>query len=115
MSVTNHICNYLQGFHQTRQFNGGKIYIFSGDNTRVSAIAITDISISFSRDRILALKDSLYVPFIKKNLILVSILVDNGYSIYFINYVVIQLNKCFIYSGILVDGLYIINHISLKL
>ena len=71
-----------------------------------------DISISFGRDRILVLKDSLYVPSIRRNLISVSRLVDNGYSIYFSNSIVIKLNKRFICSGTLVDGLYIINHIS---
>ena len=39
-------------------------------------------------------------------------LVDNGYSIYFSNSVVIKLNKCFIYFGTLIDGIYIINYIS---
>ena len=78
----------------------------------MSAVAVGDVSISFGRDRILVLKDSLYVPSIRRNLILVSRLVDNGYSVYFSNSVVIKLNKHFICSGTLVDGLYIVNHIS---
>ena len=102
----------MQGFHQTCQLSDGEIYIFLEDGTRVSAVAVGDISISFSRDRILVLKDSLYVPSIRRNLISVSRLVDNGYSVYFSNSVVIKLNKRFICSGTLVDGLYIVNHIS---
>ena len=78
----------------------------------MSAVVVWDISISFGRDRILVLKDSLYVLSIRKNLISVSKLADNGYSIYFSNSVVIKLNKYFICSDILVVGLYIINHIS---
>ena len=78
----------------------------------MSAVAIGDISISFGRHRILVLKDSLYVPSIKRNLISVFRLVDNRYSIYFRNLVVIKLNKRFICSGTLMDGLYIVNHIS---
>ena len=39
------------------------------DGTRVSAVAVGDVSISFGRDRILILKDSLYVPSIRRNLI----------------------------------------------
>ena len=45
-------------------------------------------------------------------MISVSRLVNNGYFVYFSNSVVIKLNKHFIYSGILVDSLYIINYIS---
>ena len=78
--VTNHICNSLQGFHQTRQLSDGEIYIFLGDGTRISAVAVGDVNISFGRDRILVLKDSLYIHSIKRNLISVSRLVDNGYS-----------------------------------
>ena len=78
----------------------------------MSAIAVGDVSISFGRDKILVLKDSLYVPFIRRNLISVSRSVDNEYSVYFSNLVVIKLNKRFICFGTLVDGLYIVNHIS---
>ena len=102
----------MQGFHQTCQLSNKEIYINLGDGTRVSTVAVGDISISLGRNKILLLKDSLYIPSIRRNLISVSRLVDNGYSIYFSNSVVIKLNKYFIYSGTLVDGLYIINHIS---
>ena len=78
----------------------------------MSAVAVGDISISLGGDRILVLKDSLYVLSIRKNLISVSRLVDNGYSVYFSDSVVIKLNKRFICSGTLVDGLYIVHHIS---
>ena len=78
----------------------------------MSIVAVGDVSISFSRDRILILEDSLYVPSFRRNLISVSRLVDNRYSVYFSNSVVIKLNKRFICPGTLVDGLYIVNHIS---
>ena len=110
--ASNHICNSLQEFHQTRQLSDGEIYIFLGDGTRVSAVAVGDVSISFGRNSILVLKDSLYIPSIRRNLISVSRLVDNGYSVYFSNSVVIKLNKRFICSGTLVDGLYVVNYIS---
>ena len=78
----------------------------------MSAVVVGDVSISFDRDMILVLKDSLYVLSIRRNLISVSRLVDNGYFIYFSNSIVIKLNKHYICSGTLVDGLYIVNHIS---
>ena len=59
--ATNHICNFLHGFHQICQLSNGEIYVFLGDSTRVLAVAVGDISIYFGRDMILILKDSLYV------------------------------------------------------
>ena len=52
--VTNHICSSLLEFYQTRQLSDREIYIFWGDNTRVSTVVVLeDISISFGRDNIL--------------------------------------------------------------
>ena len=53
-----------------------------------------------------------FVPSIRRNLVSVSGLVKNGYSVYFNKIVVIKENKRFICSGQLVDNLYIINSIS---
>ena len=53
-----------------------------------------------------------FVPFIRRNLVLVFSLVKNGYSVYFNKRVVIKGNKCLIYSGQLVDDIYIINLVS---
>ena len=86
-----------------------------GDATRVAAVAVGDVSLSFSRDRTLILRDCLYVPSIRRNLIYVSKLVKDSYSVYFNKFVVIKYNKHFICSGSLVDDLYIINPISPKL
>ena len=78
----------------------------------MSTVVVGVINISFGRDKILVLKDSPYVPSIRSNLISVYRLVDIVYSVYFSYLVAIKLNKYFICFGKLVDGLYIINHIS---
>ena len=83
-----------------------------GNATKVAAVAVGDYYLNFSRDRYLLLKDCLYVPSIRRNLISVSSLVKDGYSVLFNDYVIINLNKRFICSGTLVDNLYIINPIS---
>ena len=113
--ATNHVCNSLQRFQETRQLSDGEIYLLMGDATRVAAVAIGDVSLSFSRDRTLILRDCLYVPSIRRNLIYVSKLVKDSYSVYFNKFVVIKYNKRFNCSGSLVDDLYIINPISPKL
>ena len=67
---------------------------------------------SFGKDRTLILINCLFVPSVRSNLVLVSSLVKNGYSVYFNKRIVIKENKCFICSGQWVDDLYIINHVS---
>ena len=60
---------------------------------------------------ILVLKDCLYVPSIRRNLISYLCLICFGYYVHFNDSIVIKYNKHFIYSGSLVDNLYIINPI----
>ena len=64
-----------------------------GNATKVAAVAVGDYYLHFGRDRYLLLKDCLYVPSIRSNLILVSSLVKDGYSILFNDYVIIKMNK----------------------
>ena len=83
-----------------------------GNATKVAVVAIGDYYLNFGRDRYFLLKDCLYVPSIRRNLISVSSLVKDGYSILFNDSVIIKLNKRFICSGTFMDNLYIINHVS---
>ena len=83
-----------------------------GNAMKVAAVAVGDYYLNFGRDRYLLLKDCLYVPSIRRNLIAVSSLVKDGYSVLFNDYVIIKLNKRFIYFGTLMDNLHIINPIS---
>ena len=80
--------------------------------TKVATVAVEDYYLNFSRERYLLLKDCLYVPSIRRNLILVSSLVKDRYSVLFNDSVIINLNKRFIYSGTLMDNLYISNPVS---
>ena len=107
--ATNHVRNSLRGFQETRQLSNREIYLHMGTGTKVAAVAIGDYYLNFGRDRYLLLKDCLYVPSIRRNLISFSSLVKDGYSVLFSDSVIIKLNKRFIYSSTLVDNLYIIN------
>ena len=80
--------------------------------TKVAIVAVRDLHLNFGRGGILILRNCLFVPSIKRNLVSVSSLVKNGYSVYFNKRVVIKENKRFICSGQLVDDFYIINHVS---
>ena len=107
--ATNHVCNSLQGFQETRKLSDGEICLHMGNATTVAAVAVGNVFLNFSNDRSLILRDCLYVPSIRRNLVSVSKLFKDGYSVYFSNSVVIKLNKHFVCSGSLVDDLYIIN------
>ena len=37
MGATNHVCNSLQGFRETRQLSDGEIYLNMGNATKVAA------------------------------------------------------------------------------
>ena len=78
---------------------------------RVAAIAVGNVILNFNNNRSLILRYCLYVPTIRRNLVSVSSLVKDKYSVYFNDSVVIKLNKCFIYSINMMDNLYIINPI----
>ena len=82
------------------------------DATRVALVVVGDVHLSFNNDRSLLLKDCLYAPSIRRNLISVSCLAFYGYSVSFNKLVVIKKNKSFICSGTLVDNIYIVNPIS---
>ncbi|RVW99042.1 Retrovirus-related Pol polyprotein from transposon TNT 1-94 [Vitis vinifera] len=73
--ATNHVCNSLQGFQETRQLSKGEVNIFLGDGTEVAVLAVGNIALNFKNNRTLFLKNVLYVPSIRRNLISVSSLI----------------------------------------
>ena len=83
-----------------------------GNATKVVAVTVGDVYLSFDRNRNLILRNCLYVPSFRKNLISVSKLFIDGYSVSFSNDVVIKRNKVIICSGALVGNLYTLNIIS---
>ncbi|RVW39977.1 hypothetical protein CK203_081032 [Vitis vinifera] len=45
--ATNHVCNSLQGFQETRQLSKGEVNIFLGDGTEVAVLAVGNIAFEF--------------------------------------------------------------------
>ena len=81
--ATNHVCNSLQGFQETRRLADEEIYLWLGNTSRVAAKTVGEVSLYFGGNKVLILKDCLYVPNIRRNLISVSCLACNGYSALF--------------------------------
>ncbi|MCQ7056703.1 hypothetical protein M9Y08_18255, partial [Clostridioides difficile] len=106
--ATDHVCCSMQGFRQTRQLSKGEITITLGNATRVAVVSVGDVHLSF-HNSVLVLKNVLYVPSFRKNLISVSKLMMDGYSVVFSNNVVIMRNDSFICSGMLENNLYTIS------
>ena len=88
--TTDHVCISLQGFQETRKLSDGEITISLRDATKVVVVAVGDVCLYFSRNKTMVLKNCLYVPTFRKNLISVSMLIKDGYSISFDDKVVIK-------------------------
>ena len=79
-----------------------------GSSVTVYAVAIRVVVLQFQDNKTLILSYVLYVPLMRRNLILVSELSNKGYSFTFRTEVVIKRNGSFICSGIKSNGLYVI-------
>ena len=104
--ATNHVCNCLQWFQETKPLCEGQVNLRLGTGQLVSANVMGSVVLSFNNFRTLNLEDCLYVPEMKRNLISVSCLYKQGYTVLFNSLVSIQKNKTFICSGTLIDDLY---------
>ena len=104
---TNHICNSLQGFQETRKLNEGEMFLTLADGSRISIVAVGVFNLCFE-SRVLILVDCLYVPNIRRNLIFATYLGKHGYCVILRDNVVIKKGKMFICSANIVDILYIL-------
>ena len=92
--VTNHICNTLQGFRSTRPCRDGEIKLTLASNATISAVvAIGVVVLEFQNNRTLVLPDVLYVPNSRCNLISVSKLINNRFTVSFANEVILKRNN----------------------
>ena len=106
-SCTDHICNSLQGFQETRKLNEGEMFLTLADGSRIPVVAIGVCDLCFE-SRVLILEDCLYVPNVCRNLISIGYLGRQGYDVILKDNVVIKKDKVFICFGNIVDDLYIL-------
>ena len=110
--ASTHACNSLQGFKVSRRLSEGEVTLYLGTTATVAAAAIGTVELYF-REGIIVLKDCLYVQNLRRNLISVSKLCADGYSVFFSNTITIKRNNRFIAYGELENGLYVL-HPSLE-
>ena len=75
--------------------------------SRIPVVAVGVFNLCF-KSRVLILKGCLYVLNVRRNLISATYLGKHGYCVILKDNVVIKKGKVFIYSGNIVDGLYIL-------
>ncbi|XP_069154698.1 uncharacterized protein [Solanum lycopersicum] len=78
--ATDHICTTMQGFQETCKLIREKVSIFQADGSTAPVLALGYITFSFDSGRVLILKDVLYAPAVRRNLISVSKVLRDGYD-----------------------------------
>ena len=83
--ATIHVANSLQGFHTRRTLQRGERHIKVTNGVQAEVEAIVDLSLELDDGFRLQLSDILYVPSLRRNLISVSRLDDDGFDCHFGN------------------------------
>ena len=87
-----------------------------GDTSRVAAVAVGVVTLLFEGGKKLVLSDCLYVPDVRRNLVLVSCLSCNGYSsVSNKDSIFVKYNEDIICRGMLSNNLYLLELISLQI
>ena len=89
------------------------MYLTLSSNVRIDVQAMRDVTLILGSNCYLKLKNCLYVPKSRKNLISISNLNKYDYSVYFNKRFLLKKYNSFISSSPLVDHLYLITPISL--
>ena len=84
--ATDHVCNSMEGLSVTKKFKVNEFTLRLGDGSRVKVTAMGDVTLNFNNSKYLFLKNCYYIPVFNRNLISVSHLIRQGYSIYFDNF-----------------------------
>ena len=96
LCYTNHICNILQGFQETRKLNEGKLFLTLADGSIIPVVGVGVFNLCFD-SRVLILQDCLYVPNVRRNLISAIYLGKHGYYVLLKNNVVIKKDKVYLF------------------
>ena len=77
---TNHICNSLQGFQETRKLKEGELLLTLADGSRILVVSVGVFNLCFE-SKVLILEECLYVPNVRRNLISTTYLGKHGYCV----------------------------------
>ena len=112
-SSTSHIARNSPGFTSLKPIPKGTRFIYLGTTSKADILGIGDYNLKLPSGGILLLKNTVFAPDMRKNLISVSRLESAGFDVNFSNgKVKILLKGKLIQSGNRVEGLYYIEDIS---
>jgi hypothetical protein len=83
--ATTHVANSLHRFHTRRTLQRGKRHIKVANGVKAKVEAIRELPLELNDGFVLKLTDVLYVPSLRRNLISVSRLDDDGFDFHFDN------------------------------
>ena len=83
------------------------MFLTLADGSKIPVVTVGVFNLCVN-SRVLILKDYLYVPNVRRNLISATYIGRHGYYVILKDNVVIKKDKVFIYSENIVDGLYIL-------
>ena len=113
--ATYHIFNSLQGFKVTKSLKEGEMQLKIASSASISVIGLGNLSLTFSNNSILVLHDCLFVPDSRNNLISVSKLCNDSYSVSFNkNHAYIMKENEVVTCGTLVNNLYHIHCVVIQ-
>ena len=110
LGSTVHVSNSMQGFLTIQTLNQNESCIVVGNKVKVPMVVTKTFSLFLDTDCYLDLFQTLYVPFISRNLVSMSKLDLEGYSFSFRNKrLSLFKNSSFVRFGSLCDGFYKLN------
>ena len=108
--ATRHISVEKEGFVDYHRVPAGTQYVTLGNGTQEEVLGVGSFQLKMKNGKILLLKDVMYAPGVRCNLLSVACLLGQGYSFLFrdtgLN---IYLDDTFFGSGFLVDGFFKLN------
>jgi len=107
--ATIHVVNSLQGFTCLRKLSDVESKIIMGDGVIAPVEDIGVVSLNLPFGHVLLLKNVVYVPSTRRNLISVLGLDKCGYTFEFGNGKLVYFNSIIVGLGVLYDGLYMLN------
>ena len=102
----------MQWFQQTRLLEEGQRSLRLGNGDLIHVRAVGSVILRFENKRTLFLSDCLFVPDFKRNLVSVSCLIEQGFTVQFNSSIYIRSSTSVICSGDLLNGLYYLSLLS---
>nr|GEW67383.1 hypothetical protein [Tanacetum cinerariifolium] len=105
-----HVCKTKHGLRGAKKLKRGSLYLYVGNGVRAKVEAIEFFNLVLPNGLIIMLDSCHYAPSITRGVVLVSHLVDKGFTQYFTDFrLSVSMNNMSYFNVITVNGIYEIN------